>query len=400
MGFTAGPYLRRCDPILCSLGRPILTAVNVVTRAAAARQDSMRGRTFLRRRGISSITGRMPANRPIEPARKGRTSMKRLIAPLFAALPLVCAAGEDAELRKLADELFGRVEAPAAAKIATPEVALGRALFWDTRVSLDGKTACASCHPAADFGADRRRLSPDARGELTSRNSPTIFNTMTLPGLRWLSDRKTGADQAEGSLTGSLGFKTKDDGVAKLAELKYQDAFKAAYPGDPNPLTAKNYGRALQAYQATLVTPSPFDRFLAGDDRAMTERQKAGLKAFIDIGCAACHDGPTVGGTQLRKFGRNKDYWAETGSAKPDVGRFAITKKEEDKYVFRVAMLRNVARTAPYFHDGSVDTLDRAVRVMGAVQLGRTLDDSQVSLLTAFLESLTGSVPAHYSAPH
>jgi cytochrome c peroxidase len=325
--------------------------------------------------------------------------MKRTIVLLLAALPLVCSAGDDAELRKLADELFGRIEAPAAAKIATPEVALGRALFWDTRASLDGKTACASCHPAPDFGADRRRLSVDARGDLTPRNSPTIFNTMSLPGLRWLSDRKTGAEQAEGSLTGSMGFKTKDDGVAKLAELKYEAAFRAAYPGEANPLNAKNYGRAIAAYEATLVTPSPFDRFLAGDDRAMTERQKAGLKTFIELGCAACHDGPMVGGAQLRKFGRNKDYWTETGSQKPDVGRFAITKKEEDKYVFRVAVLRNVARTAPYFHDGSVDTLDRAVRVMGTVQLGKSLDDATVALLTAFLESLTGSVPEHYAPP-
>ena len=131
----------------------------------------------------------------------------------------------------------------------------------------------------------------------------------------------------------------------------------------------------------------------------MTERQKAGLRKFIDTGCAACHDGPRVGGTQLRKFGRNKDYWTETGSAKPDVGRFSMTKKEEDKYVFRVPTLRNGARTAPYFHDGSVDTLDRAVKIMGRVQLGRELDDGTISLITAFLESLTGEVPAHYAPP-
>jgi cytochrome c peroxidase len=325
--------------------------------------------------------------------------MKRATVLLFAALPFIAAAGEDAELRKLAGGLFGRIEAPAAANLATPEVELGRALFWDTRVSLDGRTACASCHPAADFGADRRRGSVDARGDITPRNSPTIFNTMTLPGLRWLSDRKTGAEQAEGSMTGSMGFKTKDDAVAKLVELKYEGAFKAAYPGEATPLNAKNYGRALAAYQATLVTPAPFDRFLAGEDRALTERQKVGLRTFIDLGCAACHNGPMVGGLQLRKFGQVKDYWTETGSAKPDVGRFSMTKKEEDKYVFRVATLRNVARTAPYFHDGSVDTLERAVRIMAAVQLGRTLDDNQVSLLTAFLESLTGSVPEHYAPP-
>jgi cytochrome c peroxidase len=324
--------------------------------------------------------------------------MKRCIV-LLAALPFAANAGEDAQLRKTAGELFGRLEAPAAAKVATAEARLGRALFWDTRVSLDGKTACASCHPAEDWGADRRRGSVDARGDITSRNSPTIFNVMPLPGLRWLSDRKNGAEQAEGSMTGSMGFKTKDDAVAKLAELKYHDAFRAAYPDEANALNAKNYGRALQAYQETLVTPAPFDRFLAGDDRAITERQKAGLRKFIETGCAGCHNGPRVGGTQLRKFGLTKDYWVETGAARPDVGRFSMTKKDEDKYVFRVPSLRNVARTAPYFHDGSVDTLDRAVKIMGRVQLGKDLDDATVSLITAFLESLTGEVPAHYAPP-
>ena len=325
--------------------------------------------------------------------------MKRCVAAFAALFPLVIHASEDSRLRAMAGELFGRIEAPAAAKITTPEAELGRALFWDTRASADGKTACASCHPARDHGAHRDRFSLDARGELTTRNSPTIFNAMPLPGLRWLADRKTGADQAEGSLTGSLGFKTKDDGVAKLVELGYEPAFKAAFPNDPKPLNARNYGIALQAYQATLTTPSAFDRFLAGDDRAMTERQKAGLREFVELGCAACHDGPQVGGQEIRKFGVKKDYWTETGSPKPDVGRFAMTKKESDKYFFRVAALRNVARTAPYFHDGSVDTLDRAVKIMGRVQLGKELDDRQIGLVTAFLESLTGDVPAHYAPP-
>jgi len=325
--------------------------------------------------------------------------MKRALSLLLLAASSVASAGEDAQLREQAGKLFGKIESVAAARVDSPQARLGRALFWDERVSLDGKTACASCHPANDFGADRRRFSPDARGELTSRNSPTIFNAMALPGLRWLSDRKTGADQAEGSLTGSLGFKSKDDAVAKLVELKYHDQFKAAYPGEASALNAKNYGRALQAYQATLVTPSAFDAFLAGNDRAMTERQKAGLRAFTAIGCAACHNGPFVGGTQLQKFGLKKDYWTETGAAKHDPGRFSITKKDEDRYVFRVPSLRNVARTAPYFHDGSVDTLDRAVRVMATVQLGKSLDENTVALITSFLEALTGEVPAHYAPP-
>jgi cytochrome c peroxidase len=222
---------------------------------------------------------------------------------------------------------------------------------------------------------------------------------MPQPTLRWLGDRKTGADQAEGSLTGSMGFPSKQAAVDKMAELNYLSAFKAAYPQDSQPLSAANYGRALAAYQATLTTPSPFDRFLAGDDRALNDRQKAGLRAFVANGCAGCHSGPLLGGTTYQRFGLVKEYWTETGSEKIDAGRYAITKKEEDRYVFRVPMLRNVAKTAPYFHDGSVERLDRAVRIMAAVQLGRVLDDATTASIVAFLESLTGPVPAHYAPP-
>ncbi|HUP97507.1 MAG TPA: cytochrome c peroxidase, partial [Usitatibacter sp.] len=208
-----------------------------------------------------------------------------------------------------------------------------------------------------------------------------------------------GADQAEGSITGSLGFASKQAALEKLKELRYDDQFRAAYPDEDQPLTAVNYGRALQAYQATLTTPAPFDRFLAGDEKALTEGQQRGLAAFISTGCSACHDGALLGGTKFMKFGLVKDYWTETGAQKPDAGRFAMTKKDEDKYVFRVPMLRNVARTAPYFHDGSVETLPRAVKIMAAVQLGRDLDDATVASIVDFLESLTGDVPPHYSPP-
>jgi cytochrome c peroxidase len=319
------------------------------------------------------------------------------VCALALGLGALGSAAADEALRVQAAALFGQVKANADS--SSPQAVLGRALFWDTRVSADGKTACASCHPARDWGADRRKFSPDARGEPTSRHSPTVFNSMSQPALRWLSDRKTGADQAESSLTGSLGFASKDAAAAKLAELDYLARFRAAFPDDEQPLSTVNYGRALAAYQATLVTPAPFDRFLAGDDKALTERQKAGLQTFIATGCAGCHSGANLGGTMLVKFGVTKDYWLETGSAKPDPGRYAVTKKDEDRYVFRVPMLRNVAKTAPYFHDGSVDRLDRAVRVMAAVQLGRTLDDATVGSIVAFLESLTGEVPSHYAPP-
>ena len=305
----------------------------------------------------------------------------------------------DEPLRSDAATLFGRIDAPSPEARATPEVELGRALFWDTRLSSDGKTACASCHAAQDWGADRRRFSVDARHAATSRHSPTVFNAMNQPTLRWLGDRKSGADQAEGSLTGSMGFPSKQVGVEMLSKLNYEQAFRKAYPTQATPLNAENYDRALQAYQASLTTPAAFDRFLAGDDDALTSEQKKGLRAFMTIGCAACHNGPLLGGTMFRRFGITKDYWLETKSETIDVGRYAVTKKEEDRYVFRVPMLRNVAKTAPYFHDGSVDRLDRAVRVMASVQLGRTLNDTEATEVVAFLTSLTGEIPPHYAPP-
>jgi cytochrome c peroxidase len=324
--------------------------------------------------------------------------MRFVVPVMMAALGATSMAHADEQLRREALGLFGRIEA-APASAMTREVELGRALYWDERISLDGKTSCGSCHFARDWGADRRRFSPDARGALTSRHSPTIFNSVGQPALRWLSDRKTAADQAEGSLTGSLGFASKDAALEKLRQLEYAAAFRAAYPKEAEPMTLANYGRAVEAYEATLTTPAPFDRFLGGDDAALSAAQTAGLRAFIASGCAGCHSGKLLGGTTNQKFGLVKDYWSETGSSKVDLGRFAASKKEEDKYVFRVPMLRNIAKTAPYFHDGSVERLDQAVRVMATVQLGKTLDDATTRSIVAFLESLTGEVPPNYAPP-
>lgn len=323
--------------------------------------------------------------------------LAKLVAVTALGVLGVHSAQADEQSRQQAAALFGRIEA--LSPPATREVDLGRTLFWDTRLSADGKTACATCHPAADWGADGRRFSTDARGALTPRQSPTIFNASTQPALRWLGDRKDFAEQAEGSLTGSMGFATKDLAVERIKGLQYETAFRAAYPQDPQPVSAVNYGRAIAAYEATLSTPAPFDRFVAGEDAALSASQQAGLRAFIANGCVGCHNGPLLGGKTFQKFGIVKDYWLETGSEKPDVGREAVTRKEEDRYVFRVPMLRNVAKTAPYFHDGSVDRLDRAVRVMAAVQLGKTLDDASVASIVSFLESLTGEIPANYAPP-
>jgi cytochrome c peroxidase len=336
------------------------------------------------------------------PVVSARGSRRALGVGLMAAL-MACAAAsavsQETSLQQRAAARFGVLDAPEAAALAAPDVTLGRRLFWDERLSLDGQTSCASCHAAEDWGADSRRFSRDARGALTGRHSQTVFNAMGQFALRWLGDRPHGAAQAERSITGSMGLADAGAIVPLLVASGYEEAFARAFPDDRQPVSSTNYGRAIEAYLRTLVTPAPFDAFLAGDASALTEAQRAGLELFMQAGCGTCHDGPRLGGTSFRKFGMTADYWPATGSDPADPGRYAVTKDERDRYVFRTPMLRNIARTAPYFHDGSVATLPEAVRVMARVQTGRELSDEHVTLIVAFLESLTGPVPSHHSPP-
>ncbi len=321
------------------------------------------------------------------------------VAVALLVSPVRPAAADDDTLRDEAKRLFGSIEAASDLSVNAPVAVLGRTLFWDARISGDGKTACATCHLPEDWGADRRRFSPDARGKMTSRNSQTVFNAMPQTSLRWSGDRKSGAHQAEKSLAGSMGLASAEAVAPVLRRFGYEPAFRAAFPGESDPVSAANYGRALEAYQATLATPAAFDRLLAGDNAALSPPQKAGLKVFINSGCADCHHGPLLGGRSIEKFGVVKDYWTATGSEKRDPGRFEATQDEADRYKFRVPMLRNIARTAPYFHDGSVAKLDEAVQIMAEVQLGDRLGEADAAAVVAFLDALTGDVPKHFAPP-
>ena len=176
----------------------------------------------------------------------------------------------------------------------------------------------------------------------------------------------------------------------------YAALFKAAFANDTKPMIYQNIAKAIGAFERTLVTPSPFDAYLNGNSNAISTAAQAGLRKFIDIGCAKCHDGVGVGGGTYQKFGATENYWVATGSTKIDRGRFDVTKDLDDLYVFRVPSLRNVAMTAPYFHDGSVPTLSAAVKVMARVELGTTLNDADISDIIAFLKSLTGDLPADF----
>ncbi len=190
-----------------------------------------------------------------------------------------------------------------------------------------------------------------------------------------------------------MGFAAAEDVVPLLKQFGYEAAFKKTFPKDDIPLSPANYASAIQAYEETLVTPSAFDRYLKGDGNSLSVVQKEGLELFIRIGCADCHNGPLLGGNSIQKFGIHKDYASATKSERHDAGVFETSKNESDRDHFRVSMLRNIAKTGPYFHDGSVEEHHSAIRIMAEVQLDKKLSEPEVKSITLFLESLTGEVP-------
>ncbi len=284
----------------------------------------------------------------------------------------------------------------------TPEkVALGRLLFFELRVSLDGTVGCVRCHQPFLYGTDALPKAIGALGRLNPRNAPTVMNAALQFVAHWRGDRKNVEDQAMQALVGPPSFGDPDYATA-MAKLKaipgYPELFAKAFPNEKEPVNQENWAKAIGAYERTLVTPSPFDAYLEpAMPRAVSPAQEAGLREFVQTGCTTCHNGAGIGGGMFQKFGLVEDYWKATGSPEPDKGRFDVTKNPADMYVFKVPSLRNVAMTPPYFHDGSVATLPEAVRIMARVQLGRTLTDAQVASIVTFLESLTGKLPSSFT---
>ncbi len=327
------------------------------------------------------------------------------LAALVPALLLVSSAGRSADerlvdrARKVFQPLPERVPSPE--NPLTPEkVALGRLLFFEPRVSVDGTVSCSRCHQPGLYSTDALPRPIGALHRANPRNAPVIFNAALQIAEHWRGDRESVEDQATQALVGpaSFGNPSYEAAMARLAAIPgYRELFARAFPGPTDPVTPENWGKAIGAYERTLVTPSPFDRYLEGDEGALTAEAQAGLRAFMQLGCAGCHNGAGVGGGMFQKFGLVEDYWKETGSPTPDKGRFDVTHADADLYVFKVPILRNVARTPPYFHDGSVATLPEAVRIMAKVQLGQTLTDGQVRELVAFLDSLTGPLPESFA---
>ncbi len=320
---------------------------------------------------------------------------------------VVGAADTEKELLERARVLFKPL--PDTARVddyphSEARIELGKALFFETRVSTDGRMSCAACHSPSYYGADSLAFSVGVHGKKLPRNASTVFNTPLLIAQHYGGNRATVEEQAMKALLSPFAYGNKDyaEAVAKMKALGYKPMFEKAFPNEAEPVNEENWAKAIGAFERTLLTPAPFDRYLKGDPQAISKEAKIGLEKFMSVGCAGCHNGVTVGGQMYQKFGLLEDYWLATGSKEievlkgRDMGRWHDTQKPEDKFIFKVPQLRNVAVTPPYFHDGSVEKLDDAVRVMARLQLGKKLSDEDVKHIVAFLQSLTGDIPKQF----
>ncbi|HIE59701.1 MAG TPA: cytochrome-c peroxidase [Persephonella sp.] len=277
----------------------------------------------------------------------------------------------------------------------TPEkVKLGKMLYYDPRLSLSGVISCNTCHNLSLFGVDGVETALGHKFLTGGRNSPTTLNADFQIAQFWDGRAKNLEEQAKGPILAhvEMAEPNPEHVVSKLKTIEgYVKAFKQAFPNEKEPITYDNVAKAIAAFERTLITPSRFDKFLEGDLNALTKKEKEGLKLFIEKGCASCHQGTALGGTMFQKMGLVKPYPKEILGE--DLGRYKITKKEEDKYVFKVPILRNITRTYPYFSTGKIWDIKEAVKIMAEYQLGLELTEDEVNKIVAFLDSLTGKIP-------
>ncbi len=309
------------------------------------------------------------------------------------------APGEFAEITKSARTIFGALPAVAEnpSNPITPEkVALGKALYFDTRLSKDNTQSCNTCHNLETYGVDNKPTSPGNNGGLGERNSPTVLNAAFHMAQFWDGREPDVEAQAGGPILNPVEMEMPDEAsvVKRLSAVEdYQQMFAAAFPDQDSPITYDNLKKAIGAFERKLVTPSRFDEFMKGNDQALTSPEKKGLQTFVSSGCITCHAGNMLGGHMYQKFGLFGNYWEHTKSERIDSGRYAVTKNEVDQFMFKVPSLRNVEKTGPYFHDGSIEDLGESIKIMAKLQVNKDLTDQEVVEIETFLKSLTGELP-------
>jgi cytochrome c peroxidase len=277
------------------------------------------------------------------------------------------------------------------------KIELGQILYHDPRLSSTGTVSCASCHNTMLGGEDNRPNSMGVHGQTGGRSAPTVWNAAFSKVQFWDGRAASLEDQAAGPVTNpiEMGMKNWDDVVARLKAIDgYQALFESAFGKDS--ISKENATRAIAAYERTLITPnSPYDKYVKGDESALTAQQIRGMQKFEEVGCTSCHSGPAFNGEgTFHKFPvADNGYFEAQHHFKKDKGLAEVSKNPADEHLWKVPTLRNIALTAPYFHNGSVTTLDSAVNVMAKLQLGKDLTKEETADIVAFLKALTGEFP-------
>ena len=263
---------------------------------------------------------------------------------------------------------------PKSLELDPKKVQLGKMLFHDPVLSADGSISCASCHDLSKGGTDQRKFSIGIREGKGSRNAPTVFNSAFSFKQNWDGSADSLEDQIDGPINNphEMGNDWTKIVWALQKDARYAPRFKELYPDG---ITRTSIKDALATFERSLITPSSrFDQWLRGDDESITAEELEGYQIFKDVGCVVCHQGVNLGGNMFQTMGKMADYFGDRGNTvKSDLGRYNVTGKDRDRYKFKVPTLRNIALTAPYFHNGAVETLDEAISVMGRYQLGASL---------------------------
>jgi cytochrome c peroxidase len=279
---------------------------------------------------------------------------------------------------------------PTSNKVNQAKIELGKKLFFEPRLSKSGFLSCNSCHNLSTGGADNLPSSIGHKWQLGPINSPTVLNAKFNLAQFWDGRAKDLQEQAGGPIANPGEMASTHELAIKVLQSipEYVSSFKTIYEADK--IDINQITDAIATFEETLVTPnSKFDQWLRGDDNAISGLEKTGYELFKTKGCITCHNGIGVGGGSYQKFGVVKPY--------PDtktLGRYNVTQKESDKYFFKVPLLRNIALTAPYFHDASTWDLSEAVNIMAEYQLGAKLLEDETQNIVAFLKTLTGEQPS------
>lgn len=299
------------------------------------------------------------------------------------------------DLRETARLNFLPLEENSSTKASDDKIVLGKRIFFEKGLSLDNSTSCNSCHNIDNFGVDNLALSKGAEGGFTARNTPTIFNTHMHAFQFWDGRAKTLREQIRMPIMteGEMAMADEESIVRALNSVSgYKEEFKKVYPASSG-IEVDDMSDAVATYIESLVYPSKFDKYLSDNSFELSSSELSGLELFMDKGCTDCHQGRLLGGDSFEKFGVHDIYWKYTRGVKIDSGKFLVTRDPEDLFVFKVPSLRNVDKTQPYFHDGSIDDLVRAIQVMGKVQLNEEINKEDAKSIAVFLETLTGQAP-------